>query len=174
MTFPVHCDMNSKNTSGVTEIGHDSESRIEVNGYERPESYRRKIKYDVDINQIAEIISRSQKCEQFIKYECLNAGFDFAKPYSCWISRQGWQMRDWGGATSNSGSCACGMSKTCKDPTRLCNCGLNDNVWTEDSGLLTDKKFLPVTELRFGDTSTTAEGYNEIGFHTLGKLLCWG
>ena len=83
-------------------------------------------------------------------------------------------MRNWGGATSNSRRCACGKSKTCKDPTRLCNCGLNDNVWTEDSGLLTDKKFLPVTELRFGDTSTTVDGYNEIGYHTLGKLLCWG
>ncbi|CAB4033407.1 Hypothetical predicted protein, partial [Paramuricea clavata] len=84
-SFPVHCDMSSKNASGVTVIGHDSESKVEVNGYESPESYRRKIKYNIDMRQIAEIISRSQKCEQFVKYECLNAGFGFSKPYSCWI-----------------------------------------------------------------------------------------
>ena len=33
-----------------------------------------------------------------------------------------------------------------------CNCDQNNNVWTEDSGVLTDKNTLPVTELRFGDT----------------------
>jgi hypothetical protein len=66
-----------------TGLRNDSESKVEVNGYESPESYRRKIKYNIDMRQIAEIISRSQKCEQFVKYECLNAGFGFSKPYSC-------------------------------------------------------------------------------------------
>ena len=36
--------------------------------------------------------------------------------------------------------------------------------------VLVQKEFLPVTELRFGDTGSE----NEEGYHTLGKLLCWG
>ena len=48
-----------------------------------------------------------------------------------------------------------------------CNCDQNDETWREDSGYLTDKNTLPVTELRFGDTSTPSY---ESGYHPLGKL----
>jgi hypothetical protein len=51
-----------------------------------------------------------------------------------------------------------------------CNCDKNDHTWRQDSGYLTDKSTLPVTELRFGDTG----GTREQGYHTLGKLRCWG
>ena len=46
----------------------------------------------------------------------------------------------------------------------------NDNEWREDSGLLTDKKYLPVKQLRFGDTRESEEK----GYHTLGKFECYG
>ena len=42
-------------------------------------------------------------------------------------------------------------------------------MWREDSGLLTDKTKLPVKQLRFGDIDN-----NEVGYHTLGKLKCYG
>ena len=50
-----------------------------------------------------------------------------------------------------------------------CNCDKNVRVWREDSGLLTDKTKLPVKQLRFGDTGGSNQGY-----HTLGKLRCYG
>ena len=43
----------------------------------------------------------------------------------------------------------CGMTNSCGGK---CNCDKNDEAWREDSGFLTDKNTLPVTELRFGDT----------------------
>ena len=46
-----------------------------------------------------------------------------------------------------------------------CNCDSNDQVWREDSGLLTNKTHLPVSQLRFGDTG----GSKEEGYHTLGN-----
>ena len=46
----------------------------------------------------------------------------------------------------------------------------NDNVWREDSGVLTDKTKLPVKQLRFGDIGDRGEQ----GYHTLGKLKCFG
>ena len=78
-------------------------------------------------------------------------------------------MNYWGGAAVGSGKCACGMTNSCAGGGN-CNCDKNDNVWREDSGYLTDKNTLPVTELRFGDTG---ESY-ELGYHTLGKLRSWG
>ena len=86
-----------------------------------------------------------------------------------WVSRQGSQMNYWGGAKVNSGKCACGMTNSCAGGKK-CNCDKNDFTWREDSGYLTDKNTLPVTELRLADTG----GSGEKGYHTLGRLRCWG
>jgi hypothetical protein len=145
-----------------------------VDGYEKPGSYSRKIKYDIAMDQIIAIIKQSKNCEQFVKYQCYNAGFDFGIPTSWWVSRDGRRMTYWGGATPNSGKCACGMTNSCRVTSRRCNCDQNHNVWTEDSGVLTDKNTLPVTELRFGDTGKVSHnGKEEIGYHQIGKLRCW-
>ena len=94
-------------------------------------------------------------------------------PDGWWVSRDGQAMTYWGGATpANSYKCGCGVTSpnSCADTARGCNCDKNDAVWREDSGLLTEKSDLPVTQLRFGDTG----GSKEQGYHTLGKLKCYG
>ena len=165
----VYCDMTSENGSGVTVIGHDSESKTRVKGYERPGSYQRNITYDISIEQIVAIMNQSEHCEQFIKYDCfLSILLRSRYSYGWWVSRQGWKMNYWGGAAVDSGKCACGMNNTC-DGGGKCNCDKNDETWREDSGYLTDKKTLPVSELRFGDNGAETEK----GYHTLGKLRCW-
>ena len=167
----VYCDMTSKNGVGVTVIEHDSESRTRVEEYHLPGSYKRKIKYYISMEQIVVIMKQSKNCEQFIKYECYDSAFRYnsAGTYqSWWVSRQGSQMNYWGGAAVNSGKCACGMTNSCASGWK-CNCDANDLIWREDSGYLTDKNTLPVAELRFGDTTGGEKGY-----HTLGKLRCWG
>ena len=166
----VHCDMTSKNGIGVTEIEHDSESRTRVKGYEDPGSYKRNITYNLKMKEIVAIIQLSRKCEQFIKYECHHSVLwgGLHPTYGWWVSRQGSAMNYWGGAAVNSGKCACAMTNKCADRLE-CNCGKNDERLREDSGFLTDKNTLPVTQLRFGDTGSE----NEYGYHTLGKLRCW-
>ena len=86
-----------------------------------------------------------------------------------WVSRDSSKMTYWGGASVNY-KCACGMTHSCADPNYGCNCDANDQVWRNDSGLLTDKTKLPVKQLRFGETGNS----NEDGYHTLGKLKCYG
>ena len=130
------------------------------------------------MDHIIAIITGSNNCEQFIKYECRNAAFWFGndRPYSWWVSRENLTMTYWGGgggAQPNSGKCACGMTDNCLKPKERCNCDQNDNVWTEDSGYLTDKSALPVIELRFGDTTFYNKKDKEVGYHTVGKLRCW-
>ena len=83
-------------------------------------------------------------------------------------------MTYWGGgANLPTGGCACGLTGTCADDESLkCNCDKNDKNWREDSGFLTIKSHLPVKQLRFGDTRDPY--FDEEGYHTLGKLECYG
>ena len=172
LPFDVTCDMNDKNGVGVTVINHDSENRTLVDGYEEPGSYKRDINYTgASLSQLASLTTVSSHCEQFIKYECYDSVlFLSCNPYGWWVSRDSTKMMYWGGASPGSSMCACGMTNSCANPADACNCVANDNVWREDSGLLTDKSHLPVKQLRFGDTGDSSEQ----GYHTLGKLKCFG
>ena len=168
--FTVYCDMSDKNGVGVTVISHDSESRTYVLGCESPGCYSRDIHYTgATLSQLASLTRVSSNCEQFIKYECYESRF-VGRGYAWWVSRNSNKMTYWGGASPGSGKCACGVTNSCADPNYGCNCDKNDHQWREDSGLLTDKTSLPVKQLRLGDVS----GGGEEGYHTLGKLKCYG
>ena len=176
--FTVFCDMSDKNGVGVTVISHDSESRTLVNGYDGKGDYSRSIHYSgASLSQLASLTALSSTCEQFIKYECYGSLFSFRDdPHCWWVSRVTSQMLYWGGASPGSRKCACGMTNSCADLSQACNCDKNDGVGHEDSGLLTDKSTLPVKELRFGDTGEYGPNAvaDEKGYHTLGKLKCYG
>ena len=169
-SFRVYCDMAGKNGVGVTVISHDSESRTLVQGCETPGCYSRDIHYTgASLSQLASLTRVSSHCEQFIKYECRGSRI-FSGIFAWWVSRDSTKMTYWGGASPGSGKCACGMTNSCANAGDKCNCDKNDYVWREDSGLLTDKTRLPVKQLRFGDTGDSGER----GYHTLGKLKCYG
>ena len=164
--FPVYCNMTHNGGVGVTVISHDSEDRIHVIGYDAYGSYSRDIQYrDSSLSQITALIGVSSSCRQFIRYECKGAVLSLGR-VSWWVSRDGQIMRYWGGATQG---CACGVTNSCARTDKPCNCDKNDYVWREDSGFLTIKSDLPVTQLRFGDAGEA----NEEGYHTLGKLECY-
>ena len=134
--------------------------------------YSRDIHYrGVSLSQLASLTRVSSHCQQFIKYECYNSVFvSGGDIYAWWVSRDSTKMTYWGGASPGSGKCACGMTNSCAHSSHGCNCDRNDNVWREDSGFLTDKTHLPVKQLRFGDIGDSGEE----GYHTLGKLKCYG
>ena len=168
----VYCDMTGKKGLAGTHVSHDSETRTLVNGYDAPSSYSRDISYNISMAQIIALLNLSHNCEQFIKYECRGSVILLYNNllYASWVSCDGVKMNYWGGASPGSGKCACGMTKTCKKPSRVCNCNSNDNVWRFDEGYLTDRNVLPVSKLYFGDTGDESEA----GYHTLGKLTCYG
>ena len=169
--FTVYCNMTDKNTIGVTVISHDSEDRTQVQGCLPAGCYQRDIHYTgANFLQLGKLTSTSTHCEQFIKYECFGS-LIFRFKYGWWVSRDGDQMTYWGGSNSTYPyKCACGVAGTCANIAYGCNCDKNDLEWREDSGLLTTKSHLPVKQLRFGDTTPP----NELGYHTLGKLRCYG
>ena len=172
--FSVYCDMSDKGGVGVTVISHDSESRTHVGpsscgGYG---CYSKDVRYTgVSAAQLAALTRVSQNCEQFIKFECNNDVGFIINGYAWWVSRDGTRMNYWGGATFHDKMCACGVTNSCSNGGK-CNCynGPSESGWREDSGLLTDKSALPVTQIRLGDLNASREE----GYHTLGKLKCYG
>ena len=170
--FTVYCDMTDKKNIGVTVISHDSEDRTLVQACTPVGCYQRDIHYTgANFLQLGNLTTISAHCEQFIRYECFGSMI-FRSKYSWWVSRHEDQVTYWGGSNSTYPyKCACGVTGTCADVAYGCNCDKNDHVWREDSGLLTTKSHLPVKQLRFGDNS----GYlGQRGYHTLGKLRCYG
>ena len=171
--FSVYCDMSDKGGVGVTVISHDSESRTHVGnipgcGYSG--CYSKDVRYTgVSTAQLAALTRVSQNCEQFIKFECNNDIEFIEQSYAWWVSRDGTRMNYWGGAKDHNNMCACGVTNSCSSG-RKCNCHNGGGGWREDSGLLTDKSALPVSQIRLGDLNRS----NEEGYHTLGKLKCYG
>ena len=171
-SFSVYCDMNDKGRVGVTVISHDSESRTHVGkvpGCYDAGCYRKDVSYTgVTTAQLAALTRVSQNCEQFIKYECNPYSPFIERGWAWWVSRDGTRKDYWGGATGYNKMCACGVTNSCSSGNK-CNCPTRSG-WSEDSGLLTDKAALPVTQIRMGDLNNS---YEE-GDHTLGKLKCYG
>ena len=174
--FSVYCDMSDKGGVGVIVISHDSESRTHVNsvspGCTGAGCYRKDVTYTgVSTAQLAALTRVSQNCEQFIKFECNNDVAFIENGCAWWVSRDGTRMNYWGGATGHTNMCACGVANSCRGGKK-CNCDYQTTTigWREDSGLLTDKTSLPVTQIRLGDLDESREE----GYHTLGKLKCYG
>ena len=171
-SFSVYCDMNDKGRVGVTVISHDSESRTHIGnipGCSSAGCYRKDVTYTgVNTAQLRALTRVSHNCEQFIKYECNPESPFIEGGYAWWVTRDGKRKDYWGGATGYNNMCACGVTNSCSSGNK-CNCPTRSG-WSEDSGLLTDKAALPVTQIRLGDLN----GSHEEGYHTLGKLKCYG
>ena len=171
--FRVYCDMGDKGGVGVTIISHDSESRTHVaniRGCGTAGCYSKDVRYTgVSTAQLAALTRVSQNCEQFIKFECYSDIAFIEDSYAWWVSRDGTRMNYWGGATGYNNMCACGVTNSCSSGYK-CNCRNDAGGWRSDSGLLTDKSALPVTQIRLADFDSSSEE----GYHTIGKLKCYG
>ena len=173
--FSVYCDMSDKGGVGVTVISHNRESRTHVANipgcnYNNPGCYKKDVTYTgVNVAQLAALTRVSQNCEQFIKFECNDDVAFVPESVAWWVSRDGRKMNYWGGADGSANTCACRVTNSCLNGQK-CNCYNSGSGWREDSGLLTDKSTLPVTQIRLGDLDDS----HEEGYHTLGKLKCYG
>lgn len=169
--YTVYCDMTDKGGVGVTVISHDSESTTRVNNcpYSAGSCYRYVNYNGASLGQLAKLTQISTQCEQYIEYQCTGHVAFIPEGYAWWVSRDGVSQHYWGGATPGSYKCACGVTKTCYNGHSQCNCHNNGGGWRTDSGLLTDKSTLPVSEMRFADTDDSSED----AYYQLGKLKCY-
>ncbi|XP_076366495.1 neurexin-4 isoform X2 [Tachypleus tridentatus] len=177
--FPVTCEFPSDDET-ITVLHHKNEQPTDVKGFDKPGSYIRDIIYNAGMEQIVELVNRSYSCSQHLKYDCLNARLFNTpveevgpfEPFSWWVSRNNQKMDYWGGSLPGSKKCACGLFGICRNPKQWCNCDSMSQGWQTDEGDITQKEYLPVRQLKFGDTGTTLD--KKKGRYFLGSLRCEG
>ncbi|XP_044018099.1 neurexin-4 isoform X2 [Aphidius gifuensis] len=177
--FPVTCEFYADGRV-MTVVRHSNELSTPVDGFDEPGSFIQDINYDANFDQIEALLNRSTTCRQRINYACKHSKLfntpvnqmDLFRPNSWWISRNNQKMDYWGGALPGSRKCECGVLGNCADPTKWCNCDSDLEGWFEDGGDITEKEYLPVRQLRLGDTGTPLD--EKEGRYTLGSLICEG
>ncbi|GLH10251.1 Neurexin-4, partial [Gryllus bimaculatus] len=197
--FPVTCRFYADG-SVITEVAHSNTEVTPVDGFDAPGSFQQDIMYEASMSQMEALINRSTSCHQRLQYQCrqsrlfnARSGVEF-QPYSWWVSRNNQKMDYWAGALPGSHKCQCGVLGTCVDPTKWCNCDAGkflpnhssiaflDKInwdfhsgfesWQEDGGDIKEKEFLPVKQIRFGDTGNPLD--EKEGRYILGPLMCEG
>lgn len=177
--FKVTCEFPFEEPA-MTILHHKHEYRTEIKGYSKPGAFIQDIMYNAEMDQIIELVNRSYICKQHLGYECLNSNLfntpvsenDPFLPFSWWVSRNNQKMDYWGGSLPGTRKCSCGLYGTCVNRNKWCNCDAEENEWHIDEGEITQKEYLPVRQLRFGDTGSTTD--NKKGRYMLGSLKCSG
>ncbi|KAI4904338.1 hypothetical protein NFI96_003503 [Prochilodus magdalenae] len=91
-------------------------------------------------------------------------------PLSWWLDRGGERRTYWGGFLPGVQQCSCSLAENCIDMNYFCNCDADRNSWENDTGLLSYKDHLPITEIVVGDTNRTGSE----AVYRVGSLQCYG
>ncbi|XP_050395957.1 contactin-associated protein-like 4 [Patella vulgata] len=147
-----------------TVIGHNTTNRTYINDYEQKYSYKLDLHYTVSLQHIKAIKQNADYCEQFLRYECFAA----LRSDAAWINMHHQRAFYFAGNGTDNDACACGIEDSCDAQGVKCNCQINDNVWREDSGFITNITALPMITFEGGDTGST----HERAYVTIGPLRC--
>ncbi|XP_013415259.1 uncharacterized protein LOC106177114 [Lingula anatina] len=155
---------------GVTLVPHQGGIVPHSQYFKGPGAISRSAAFDYRLTeeQLESLTRISGKCRQFVRFSCFEASNFVLTPW--WVSRQGWNMTNWGGAPTNSSKCACAMKNNCDRSYRKCNCQINDLVWRNDEGHLDDKRYLPVKKVHIRDLDDS----NEEVYLMVKPMECYG
>ncbi|XP_047229726.1 contactin-associated protein-like 4 [Girardinichthys multiradiatus] len=169
----VYCNMTEDQTWIV--IQHNNTELTTVQASPDTNQHFANFHYQSEEKQLSAIISQSEHCEQELSYHCRRSRLfntlDGA-PFSWWVGgpAPGQIQNYWGGAVPGSRQCMCGLQDNCLDSSFYCNCDADYDLWTDDSGLVTHKKILPVRSLLLGDIHRPG---SEAAYR-VGPLRCHG
>uniref|UniRef100_A0A087XQG0 Contactin associated protein 2 n=1 Tax=Poecilia formosa TaxID=48698 RepID=A0A087XQG0_POEFO len=171
--FKVNCNMTGEEDKVWTTVRNNLPPRISITGSSRERRTVLQVNYSSSMDQVTAITTSAEHCEQQIIYSCrmsrlLNT--PDGPPYTWWVGRGSEKHFYWGGSGPGIEKCACGMDKNCTDPKYDCNCDADAKQWREDSGLLTYKEHLPVSQVAVGDTHRPGSEAKL----TVGPLRCHG
>jgi len=164
----------------LTYIKHTTPESSPVDGFQEKGSFEQPIHYYAPMEMMETLINRSKTCVQKLGYDCKSSKlFDTPfsesqpfQPFGWWVSRQNKQMDYWAGSLPGSRKCECGLLGDCYDQDKWCNCDAKVDRWLYDGGEITQKEYLPVKRLHFGDTGSSLD--KSEGRFNLGPLECNG
>ncbi|KAM7077333.1 contactin-associated protein-like 4 [Ciconia maguari] len=168
--FLVYCNMTD---TTWTIIQHNNTNLTRVKSANRENPHTVFFKYSASLDQLQATINHAEHCEQELAYHCKKSRLldkPDGMPLSWWIGRTNETQTYWGGSLPAVQKCACGLEGNCIDSQHYCNCDADRDEWTNDTGFLSYKEHLPVTEIVITDTDRP----NSEAAYKLGPLLCHG
>ncbi|KAJ7427594.1 Contactin-associated protein-like 3 [Willisornis vidua] len=168
--FLIYCNMTD---ATWTIIQHNITNLTRVKSANRENPHTVSFKYSASLDQLQATINQAEHCEQELAYYCKKSRLldkPGGMPLSWWIGRTNETHTYWGGSLPAVQKCACGLEGSCIDSQHYCNCDADRDEWTNDTGFLSYKEHLPVTEIVVTDTDRP----NSEAAYKLGPLLCRG
>ncbi|KAM7166544.1 contactin-associated protein-like 4 [Macrochelys suwanniensis] len=168
--FLVYCNMTDT-TWTIIQHNNTDLTRVKNANRENPDTVF--FKYTATLEQLQATINYAEHCEQELAYHCKKSRLLNKRdgiPLSWWVGRTNETQTYWGGSLPDVQKCACGLEGSCIDSQHYCNCDADRNEWANDTGFLSYKEHLPVTEIVITDT----DRLNSEAAYKLGPLLCRG
>ncbi|KAJ8350552.1 hypothetical protein SKAU_G00256820, partial [Synaphobranchus kaupii] len=167
----VYCNMTGERVWTV--VPHNNTEAVRVKGSTLQKPYIMSFNYSASPEQLRSLVAGSEQCQQEVVYHCRKSRLFNTKvgtPLSWWMDRSGERRTYWGGFLPGVQQCSCSLDGNCIDMNYFCNCDANRDSWANDTGLLSYKDHLPMSEIAIGDTNRTgAEAVYKIG-----PLRCFG
>uniref|UniRef100_A0A673L8H5 Contactin-associated protein-like 5 n=1 Tax=Sinocyclocheilus rhinocerous TaxID=307959 RepID=A0A673L8H5_9TELE len=170
----IYCNITGE-TSVWTVVNHNSTEMVRVQGSSLQKPHVMKFNYSTSLEQLRTLVGRSEQCQQEVVYLCRKSRLFNTwdgTPLSWWLDRAGERRTYWGGFLPGVQQCACSLDENCIDMNHFCNCDADRSSWYEenDTGVLSYKEHLPVTEILVGDTNRSGSE----AIYRVGSLHCYG
>ncbi|XP_030065244.1 contactin-associated protein-like 5 isoform X4 [Microcaecilia unicolor] len=168
--FHVYCNITDK---VWTTVKHNNPGLIKVQGSDTGRPYSMHLSYNGSTEQLEGMINGAEYCEQEAAYHCRKSRLlnsPNGAPFTWWVGRANEKHVYWGGSIPEVQQCSCGLEESCLDTRHFCNCDADRNEWTNDTGLLSFKDHLPVTQIVITDTNRS----NSEAAWRIGPLRCYG
>uniref|UniRef100_H3ADF6 Contactin associated protein family member 5 n=1 Tax=Latimeria chalumnae TaxID=7897 RepID=H3ADF6_LATCH len=168
----VFCNMTEDKVWTVMYHNNTEVNRVRGSNLEKP--YSMHFSYSSgSMEQLQAVINSAEQCNQETSYHCKKSRLlntPNGEPFTWWVGRTNEKQTYWGGSIPGIQQCACGFEENCIDVRYFCNCDADKEEWTNDTGLLSYKDHLPVTQIVIGDTNRK----NSEAAFRIGPLRCYG
>uniref|UniRef100_A0A3Q1EIB4 Contactin associated protein family member 5a n=1 Tax=Acanthochromis polyacanthus TaxID=80966 RepID=A0A3Q1EIB4_9TELE len=167
----VYCNMTEKKVWTV--LPHNSSAPVTVQSSSPQKPHVMRLNYSASAEQLRAIVSGSEQCQQEVVYSCRKSRLFNTRdgsPLSWWLDREGERRSYWGGFLPGVQQCSCSLEENCVDMNYFCNCDADTDAWANDTGVLSYKDHLPVSQVVVGDTNRTGS----MAVYSVGPLRCYG
>ncbi|XP_029936327.1 contactin-associated protein-like 5 isoform X2 [Myripristis murdjan] len=167
----VYCNMTEERVWTV--VTHNSTAPVRVRGSSPQKPHVTKFNYSASAEQLRAVITGSEQCQQEVVYSCRKSRLFNTRdgtPLSWWLDGGGERRTYWGGFLPGVQQCSCSLEENCMDMNYFCNCDADTDVWANDTGVLSYKDHLPVSQIVIGDTNRTGSE----AVYRVGPLRCYG
>ncbi|XP_058476501.1 contactin-associated protein-like 5 isoform X1 [Solea solea] len=167
----VYCNMTEEKVWTI--VSHNVTAPVTVRGSSPQKPHVMTFNYSASAEQLRAVVSGSEQCQQEVVYNCRKSRLFNTRdgsPLSWWLDREGEKRSYWGGFLPGVQQCSCSLEENCVDMNYFCNCDADTDAWANDTGILSYKDHLPVSQIVIGDTNRTS---SQAVYH-MGPLRCYG